>query len=118
MLAMIGDAISDPLVGIVSDRWRSRLGRRHPTLIAAPVPLALSLYFIFNPPQWILDMPGEMAIFRLACDLDHRQSHRTNVVQRPTLGIGGRAFKRPARTVATVQCQHHLVPFLAPALAS
>ncbi|MAD07475.1 MAG: sugar transporter, partial [Gammaproteobacteria bacterium] len=29
MLAMIGDAVSDPLVGIVSDRWRSRLGRRH-----------------------------------------------------------------------------------------
>ena len=26
MLAMIGDAISDPLVGIVSDRWRSRVG--------------------------------------------------------------------------------------------
>ncbi|MAI16269.1 MAG: sugar transporter, partial [Gammaproteobacteria bacterium] len=27
MLAMIGDAISDPLVGIVSDRWGPRPGR-------------------------------------------------------------------------------------------
>ena len=39
MLAMIGDAISDPVVGIISDRWRSKLGRRHPFLWLAPVPL-------------------------------------------------------------------------------
>ena len=63
MLAMIGDAISDPLVGIVSDRWRSRLGRRHPFLIAAPVPLALSLYCVFNPPDWLLDLSSDAAIF-------------------------------------------------------
>ena len=63
MLAMIGDAISDPLVGIVSDRWRSRLGRRHPFLIAAPVLLALALYFTFNPPQWLLDMSSQIALF-------------------------------------------------------
>ena len=51
MLAMIGDAISDPVVGIVSDRWRSRLGRRHPFLWLAPIPLTLTLYCVFNPPQ-------------------------------------------------------------------
>ena len=27
MLAMLGDAITDPIVGIISDRWRSRYGR-------------------------------------------------------------------------------------------
>ena len=35
MLAMIGDAISDPVVGIISDRWRSRLRRRHPFMAGA-----------------------------------------------------------------------------------
>src|SRR3989344_4433935 len=30
MIAMIFDAISDPLIGQVSDNWRSRWGRRHP----------------------------------------------------------------------------------------
>ena len=50
MLAMIGDAVSDPLVGMISDRWRSRWGRRHPFLFMAPIPLATSLFFIFNPP--------------------------------------------------------------------
>lgn len=50
MLAMIGDAITDPLVGIVSDRWQSKHGRRHPFLFVAPIPLAVALYCIFNPP--------------------------------------------------------------------
>ena len=60
MLAMIGDAISDPLVGMISDRWRSRLGRRHPFLLAAPIPLAISLFFIFNPPELLTgDASGE-----------------------------------------------------------
>ena len=44
MLAMIGDAVTDPLVGIMSDRWRSKHGRRHPFLFVAPVPLVLALY--------------------------------------------------------------------------
>ncbi len=51
MVALLSDAISDPIVGLVSDRWRSKLGRRHPFLFAAPVPLAVSLYFIFSPPE-------------------------------------------------------------------
>jgi Na+/melibiose symporter-like transporter len=53
MLATIGDAISDPMVGMISDRWRSRLGRRHPFLFTAPIPLAVSLYAIFSPPDFL-----------------------------------------------------------------
>ncbi|MCF8505735.1 MAG: MFS transporter [Caulobacter sp.] len=52
------DGISDPLVGSLSDRTRSRLGRRHPYMFAAPIPIGLSLIAIFNPPaalgQWAL----------------------------------------------------------------
>jgi Na+/melibiose symporter-like transporter len=55
MLAMIGDAITDPVVGVVSDRWKSRHGRRHPFLLVAPIPLALSLYCIFNPPDFLIE---------------------------------------------------------------
>ncbi len=51
LVALIGDAISDPTVGVVSDRWRSRWGRRHPFLFAAPLPLAVSLWCVFNPPD-------------------------------------------------------------------
>lgn len=54
LVALVGDAISDPAIGILSDRWRSRLGRRHPFLFAAPIPLAIAIWSIFNPPDSLL----------------------------------------------------------------
>ena len=66
MLALIGDAITDPIVGIMSDRWRSRFGCRHPFLVAAPIPLILSIFCIFNPPEAFTagaDGPSQMHLF-------------------------------------------------------
>ncbi len=54
MLAVATDAITDPFIGVFSDRFRSRLGRRHPFLWAAPVPLAISIFAIFNPPDALI----------------------------------------------------------------
>lgn len=51
LIALVGDAVSDPTVGVISDRWRSKLGRRHPFLFAAPLPIAISLWLVFNPPD-------------------------------------------------------------------
>ncbi len=50
-IAMVFDAVSDPLVGSISDRFRSRLGRRHPFLYAAPVPMAFCFVAIYSPPS-------------------------------------------------------------------
>ena len=52
-IGIISDAITDPLIGSISDRWRSKLGRRHPFMFAAPLPLIVTIYFIFNPPAGI-----------------------------------------------------------------
>jgi GPH family glycoside/pentoside/hexuronide:cation symporter len=49
-ISLLLDGAIDPVMGSISDRTRSRLGRRHPYLYAAPLPLALSLIAIFNPP--------------------------------------------------------------------
>jgi len=49
-IGIASDAITDPLMGSISDRWRSRLGRRHPFMFAAPLPLVVTIYLIFNPP--------------------------------------------------------------------
>lgn len=50
-VALIFDAITDPLTGSVSDNWRSRLGRRHPFMYAAAVPLGVAFYLLFAPPD-------------------------------------------------------------------
>ena len=56
-IALVFDAISDPLVGSISDRWRSRLGRRHPFLYAAPIPMAICFYGIYSPPDGLGELP-------------------------------------------------------------
>lgn len=50
-IALISDALSDPVVGYWSDNFRSKWGRRHPFMYAAAVPVAVSYYFIWNPPE-------------------------------------------------------------------
>ncbi|MEM8695132.1 MAG: MFS transporter [Pseudomonadota bacterium] len=51
LLALVADAFSDPIVGYWSDNLRSRWGRRHPFMYAAAIPISVSYYFIWNPPQ-------------------------------------------------------------------
>ena len=68
-LSILSAAISAPVVGAFSDRFRSKWGRRHPFLLAAAVPLALSLYFLFSPPEFLravkagADLPPQVPLF-------------------------------------------------------
>ncbi len=52
LIALIFDAISDPLVGYISDKFHSPLGRRHPFMYAAGLPVAVAYYFMWAPPAW------------------------------------------------------------------
>ncbi len=55
-IATLTDAISDPLFGSFSDRYRSRRwGRRHPFMLIAPLPIALSFYCVFSRPEGHID---------------------------------------------------------------
>lgn len=57
-VGIFADAISDPLIGSISDRWRSkRFGRRHPFLFVSAPPLALCLYMLFQPPAALIAVP-------------------------------------------------------------
>ena len=47
---LIVNAVFDPLVGSWSDRTRSRLGRRHPFMFAAILPVALFYVALYHPP--------------------------------------------------------------------
>jgi GPH family glycoside/pentoside/hexuronide:cation symporter len=48
-IALLIDAITDPLAGSISDNSQSKIGRRHPFIYAAAVPLAFSFYMLFSP---------------------------------------------------------------------
>ena len=50
-IALMLDAVSDPVVGYVSDNWRSKWGRRHPFMYAAAIPVSISYFMLWNPPE-------------------------------------------------------------------
>lgn len=57
-LALFLDAVSDPVVGTYSDNFKSNLGRRHPLMYAAALPLGIFMALLFSPPAGL----GEAAI--------------------------------------------------------
>ncbi len=69
-VALICDGLFDPLVGQISDNFRSRWGRRHPFMYAAALPMALAFVAIFNPPAgW---QGAQMFAYMLICLLTLR----------------------------------------------
>ncbi len=49
-LALVIDAVTDPLMGSWSDGFHHRWGRRHPFLLASALPVGLSFALLFSPP--------------------------------------------------------------------
>jgi len=45
------DAINDPLVGYLSDRTRTRIGRRRPYMLAGAVPLGVAAWILYSIPS-------------------------------------------------------------------
>jgi Na+/melibiose symporter-like transporter len=58
-VAIVFDAVTDPLVASLSDNLSTRWGRRHPLMLIGAVPLGFALYGVFVP------LPGldEMGLF-------------------------------------------------------
>jgi Na+/melibiose symporter-like transporter len=61
-IALLVDAVTDPMVGSISDRFRSPWGRRHPFMYTAALPMAASFYALFNPPAL-----SEVGLFLWLC---------------------------------------------------
>ena len=43
------DALPDPLIGAITDRFRSQWCRRHPFMFASALPIGVSFYFLYQP---------------------------------------------------------------------
>ncbi|MBJ19468.1 MAG: hypothetical protein GY910_23725 [bacterium] len=72
LIAMIADAVTDPLVASISDNHSSRLGRRHPFIYLSAIPMAFFFVVVFMPPdglgQWglFLWLTGFSILVRVA----------------------------------------------------
>lgn len=49
-ISLVVDGLLEPVVGSLSDRTKSKWGRRHPWMFAAPFPIAIALFAVFSPP--------------------------------------------------------------------
>ncbi|MEE2673549.1 MAG: MFS transporter [Myxococcota bacterium] len=52
LIALIFDAVTDPVAGSLSDNWKGSRGRRHPFMYAAALPLGITYVILFNPPAY------------------------------------------------------------------
>jgi glycoside/pentoside/hexuronide:cation symporter, GPH family len=52
LIGIIWDAVNDPLVGILTDRMRSRWGRRRPFLLFFAIPFGTSFLLLWWAPPW------------------------------------------------------------------
>jgi GPH family glycoside/pentoside/hexuronide:cation symporter len=96
-IALLFDAVTDPLAGSLSDNWKSPHGRRHPFMYAAALPLALAFWGLFSPPDlsvtglaiWLLVFSvltrGAMTLYHvphlaLGAELTENFEERTSIV--------------------------------------
>ncbi len=52
LIGIVWDAVNDPLVGILTDRMRSRWGRRRPFLLFFAIPFGASFLLLWWAPPW------------------------------------------------------------------
>jgi glycoside/pentoside/hexuronide:cation symporter, GPH family len=57
------DAVTDPMVGMISDRISTPFGRRRPLIAAGALLTGIAILFLFNPPDMV---PGAATIWFLA----------------------------------------------------
>lgn len=62
-VSRVWDAVSDPLVGYLSDKTKSSLGRRRIWLLISIVPISLTFIMVFSPPE---SLSGHMLIAWMA----------------------------------------------------
>lgn len=48
LIAILWDAVSDPIVGYISDNFKSKYGRRRPLMLAASIPYGVCTFLLFN----------------------------------------------------------------------
>ena len=112
-IALMIDAFTDPLMGIISDRTQHQLGRRHPYFLLGMIPMGLSYFMLFSIQSswglsqqqlflWMLTFTVLTRIGMTMFDVPHRSlgsemsrsyTERTSIfAAREMMGWGGGLF--------------------------
>ncbi len=95
-IAVLWDAVSDPIMGGISDRTRHRMGRRRPWIVPGSVGLAASLVLIFNPPG----IDGQLPLFLFLLGGYLAITTFMTIASVPHIALGGElSFDRNERTI-------------------
>lgn len=94
-LAVFWDAVTDPIMGFISDRTRTRFGRRSPYIAAGSLALAAAFLALFLPPP----MESQFAkfLYLLLCYMAVNSAMTLIAVPHAALG-GDLSFDRNERT--------------------
>ena len=76
-IAVLWDAITDPVIGMLSDRCKSKYGKKRPFLLFSAIPLAIIMMMLFH----VVGFNGnaKVAYYRISHWADVLQQILTNV---------------------------------------
>ncbi len=55
LIGRFWDGFTDPVMGYLSDRTKSRMGRRRPYFLVSAIPVAIAYYYLWTPPEGLKD---------------------------------------------------------------
>jgi GPH family glycoside/pentoside/hexuronide:cation symporter len=66
-IALLVDSVTDPLMGTLSDRTKSKFGRRHPFMFVSFIPVSIFYILLFTPKvEWGLSQT-QLFLWMLVC---------------------------------------------------
>ncbi|TGL07272.1 MFS transporter [Leptospira bouyouniensis] len=94
-ISVIWDAISDPLMGRISDHTKTRFGRRRPYIFIGGILLSIAVLLLFSPPQ----ISSQLGKFSYLLSVYLLVNTAMTIISVPHIALGGElSFERNERT--------------------
>ena len=117
-LSIFWDAVTDPVMGHISDHTRSRFGKRHPYILIGGLLMVLSFYLLWAVPDFFKSNNSILFWYLVGINISLRTFYTAFIIPYAALGFemctdyDGRAKLQGLRTVVNM-----IANLLGPALA-